>query len=155
MARSAVAFVVIAALGTAPADAQDESPSDATAEAMIETARETYRPPGVGPRCPPGAPGEIVVCAPDPERYRVSSPIEDSIAADQPVPDGLPRAPNVFGIPPCEEMGGCIKFGAPPPPTPLIDLEALPHPLTPEEAAYVFRAGDAPNPAAASLAEAP
>jgi hypothetical protein len=156
MRRFAVALALVAAfVGAAPAVAQDEARAAPTAEEMIETAREAYRPPGLTERCAPGSADEIVVCAPNPDKYRVSSPTEDAITADQPVRDGIPRAPNVFGIPPCEEMGGCIKFGAPPPPTPLIDLEALPHPLTPEEAAHVFRAEDAPSSATASPAEAP
>jgi hypothetical protein len=157
MPRFAVASALIAAaaLGGTPAAGQDEAPAPPTAEAMIETAREAYRPPGLMERCTPGADGEIVVCAPDPERYRVSSSIEDAIAADQPVPDGLPRAPNVFGIPPCEEMGVCMKIGSAPEPPLIIDLAALPHPLTPEEAANVFRADGEASPAGASPADAP
>ena len=156
MPRFAVASALTAAaLGVAPAVAQGEPPAQPTAEQMIETAREAYRPPGLTERCTPGEAGEIVVCAPDPDRYRVSSSIEDAIAADQPVPDGLPRAPNVFGIPPCEEMGVCMKIGSAPEPPLIIDLAALPHPLTPEEAANVFRADGEASPAGASPADAP
>ncbi len=155
MARSAVAFALIAAaFGAAPADAQDEATADATAEAMIETARETYRPPGLGRRCPPGRPGEIVVCATEPDVYRVESPTAEAIRNGEPVHD-VPRAPQL-AAPPCDAKNvGCFKFGAPPPMPPLIDFAAIPEPLTPEEAARVFRAEDAPNPAAASPAEAP
>lgn len=38
-------------------------------------------------RCPEGRPGEIVVCAPDPEKQRVR-PLPDTYV----IPEGLPRA---------------------------------------------------------------
>ena len=98
MPRFAVALALIAAIiGAAPAVAQDEASAQPTAEEMIETAHEAYRPPGLTERCAPGSADEIVVCAPNPDKYRVSSPTEDAIATDRPVPDGIPRAPDMWG----------------------------------------------------------
>ena len=152
--RSTAIAVAFLALGTA-ARAQDPPPPTPTPQEMIEVARETYRPPGLGSDCPVGRPGEIVVCASNPDEFRVDSSTDEAIAAGEPVDDGIPRAPNVFGIPPCESYMMCTKFGSVPPYPPLIDLEALPEPLTREEAANVFHAEDRPNPAAASPAAVP
>jgi hypothetical protein len=147
-----------AALGVGPdARAQDAEPSP-TAEEMIEVAREVWRAPGVRRRCPLPKPGEIVVCPTDPEQFRVESPTEEAIRNGEPMPDGLPRAPYVLGLPECGVEVVCHRVGRAPEPVLLIDLEALPHPLTPEEAALVFRAEDLPDdptPEAASPAEAP
>ncbi len=134
---AAFAAMLLAGTATTPGRAQDEAPPPPTAEQMIETARETYRPAGTRRACPEGAPGEIVVCAPDPEKYRVESPTEAAIRTGERPRDSIPRAPNTFGIPPCEEMGGCIKMGGTPEPPLIIDLAALPHPLSPEDAAQV------------------
>ena len=154
MPRSAFAAAVIAAFAPMPACAQDETAARLTPEEMIAAAREAYRPPGLGRSCAPGAPGEIVVCAPEQRDIRVESPTAEAIRKGQPVHD-IPRAPEM-APPPCDPRSpGCFKFGAPPPMPPLIDLEALPHPLPPEEAARVFRAEDRPTPAAASPAAAP
>ena len=139
----ASAAILLVGLSAVPVRAQDEAPSP-TAEQMIEVAREAYRPPGLRRSCPQGAPGEIVVCAPDPDEYRVESPTEAAIRNGERPRDSIPRAPNTFGIPPCEEMGGCMKMGATPEPPLIIDLEAIPHPLSPEEAAHVRRAEAAP-----------
>jgi hypothetical protein len=165
--RKAAAFVlaVLALAGVSAGRAQETTatPASPTTEQMIEVAREAYRPPGLRKRCPqPTSADEIVVCAPDSREFRVSSPTDDAIAADQPVPDGLPRAPDVFGLPPCKAYAFCAKIGRTPEPPLLIDLEALPEALTPEEAALVFRAEDQPDaadvavsPATASPAAAP
>lgn len=165
--RKAAAFVlaVLALAGASAGRAQESeaAASSATAEQMIEVAREAYRPPGLRKRCPrPTTADEIVVCAPDPDELRVSSPTDDAIAADEPMPDGVPRAPDVFGLPPCKAYAFCAKMGRTPEPPLLIDLAALPEALTPEEAALVFRAEDRPDaadlavsPAAASPAAAP
>jgi hypothetical protein len=126
-----------------------------SAEEMIGVARELYRPSGLRERCSAPAPGEIVVCAPASDEFRVTSPTDDAIATGEAVFDGLPRAPDVFGLPPCSAYVFCSKVGRVPPPVYLIDLEAIPEPLTPEEARHVFRAEDAPSPAEASPAELP
>ena len=70
----------------------------------------------------------------------------------------MPQAPNVFGLPPCKAYLFCSKVGRAPPPIYIIDLDKIPEPLTPEEAALVFRAEDlaeTASPEAASPAAAP
>jgi hypothetical protein len=145
--RWLVAFAgAICCFAGSSALAQEEAEAPPTAERMIEVAREAYRPPGLRRRgCPPPErPGDIVVCAPDHEDHRISSPTQDAIAQGTAVPDGLPRAPDVFGLPPCN--GGCISIGSPPPPLYLIDLTAIPEPLPPEEARQILRADPEPAP---------
>ena len=162
MLGKAVAFAAATAACLAgPAGrAQDgEGEAAATAEEMIEVARETWRSPGLRRRCAEPKPGEIVVCAADPEEFRVESPTEEAIRKGEAVRDGVLRAPDVSGLPPCSSYTFCSRMGRAPEPPLLIDLEALPHPLTPEEAALVFRAEDlsasAATPEAASPAAAP
>ncbi|KRA81449.1 hypothetical protein [Altererythrobacter sp. Root672] len=153
MRKSASAFAaaLTASIFVQPASAQ-ETDSEPTAEEMIEAAREAYRPPGLMRRCPVGEPGEIVVCATDPDAYRVESSTDQAIRTGEPVADRVPRAPDVFGIPPCKSQTVCIKGGWVPPQVHLIDLSAIPVPLTEEEAAMVFRAEDGPPPEPQSLA---
>ena len=154
----AVACAFAAVLVPPGARAQEPDPP-LTAEQMIEVSREVWRAPGVHRRCPLPKPGEIVVCPSDPDEFRVESPTDEAIRKGESVPDGIPRAPDVFGLPPCEAYAFCSRVGRTPEPPLLIDLDALPHPLTPEEAALVFRAEDVPDdvttPEAASPAEAP
>jgi len=138
----AVAYAFAAFLVPPGAQAQESDPA-LTAEQMIEVAREVWRPPGVRRRCPLAKPGEIVACPSDPEEFRVESPTEEANRNGESMPDGIPRAPDVHGLPPCEVVG-CMRVGRTPEPPLLIDLDALPHPLTPEEAALVFRAEDLP-----------
>lgn len=140
---SLLAAALAASFAAPPAFAQDAG-DEPTAEEMIEVAREAYRPPGLTRKCQPGKPGEIVVCATDPDAYRVESSTDQAIRTGQPVFDGIPRAPDVFGIPPCESQSVCMKGGWVPPQVHLIDLSAIPVPLTEEEAAMVFRAEDGP-----------
>ncbi len=49
----------------------------------------------------------------------------------------------------------CHRIGRAPEPPLMIDLAALPHPLTPEEAALVFRAEDVPQEIATPEAASP
>lgn len=158
----ALAVALTLCLAARPGHAQDgESEASPSAEEMIEVARETWGVPGIRRRCPQGAPGDIVVCASDPEEFRVDSPTEEAIRNGEAVPDGVPRAPYVLGLPECGVEVVCHRVGRAPEPVLMIDLAALPHPLTPEEAARVFRAEDLPDaggpatPEAASPAVAP
>jgi hypothetical protein len=101
----------------------------------------------------------IVVCRQreDPDKHRLPSPTERARAAGEMPPDAIPRAPDLWG----GMQGGvtvatgCIIPPCPRSMPPLIDFSKLPEPLTPEEAALVFRAEDAPSPAEASPAAAP
>ena len=162
MLGKVVAFAVAtsACLAASPGRTQEREAGDnPTAEQMIEVAREVWRSPGIRRRCPASTPGEIVVCAPNSDEFRVESPTDEAIRKGEAVRDGVLRAPDVFGLPPCKSYGFCSRMGRTPEPPLLIDLAALPHPLTPEEAALVFRAEDAPaaepaTPEAASPAAA-
>lgn len=161
MLRKATGFAaaIAAALATSPSRGQEAGAGPSlTAEEMIEVAREewrTVRPKG----CPPAKPGEIVVCKPDEEQFSVESTLDEAIREGRTVPDGIPRAPYVLGLPECGVEVTCHRIGRPPARPLMIDLAALPHPLTPEEAAHVYRAEDLPaaaaSPAAASPAAAP
>lgn len=156
-------FVALAGLlaGTAaaaqPVPSAEERPR--TAEQFIETAREVYsvREPRSEP-CAAPVGNEIVVCrqideVPD---QRLPSPTERAHAAGDRLPDPIPDAPYVFGLPPCEAYTFCAKnLGRTPPQIYIIDLSKIPEALTPEEAALVFRAEDRPSPEAASPAAAP
>jgi len=151
------AFAACLAAGTVRA--QDaEAAASPTAEQMIAVERELYRPPEVGRRCPQAGPGEIVVCKEDQQEFRVDSSLDDAIREGKQIKDGVPRAPDVSTLPSCEVVK-CQRIGRTPERPLLIDLDALPVALTPEEAAHVFRAEDAPadpaTPEAASPAAAP
>jgi len=146
-------LVLLVALGT-PAAAQ------VTAEEAVETAREVYGPPASAQRpdpCPAGRPGEIVVCREvvEDDRYRVPSSTDDATQARAAVDDGLPRAPDVFGIPPCKAYQFCSKMGRTPAHPLLIDLKAIPEAPPGSDAARYSEgamsrateaAGDAPPP---------
>lgn len=151
------AALALAGASSGRAQEADRTAAAPSAEEMIEVAREAYRPPGLRRRCPPPLPGEIVVCAPDSDDQRVSSPTDDAIAAGEAIADGVPRAPDVFGIPPggVTVATGCFIPPCPPPMPPLIDVSAIPEPLTAEEARHVYRAEDLASPAEASPAAAP
>jgi hypothetical protein len=163
MRWGAVACVAALVLGLPPPClAQDTEAEPApSAEEMIEIARETWRSPGLHRRCTPPEPGEIVVCAPDSEEFRVESPTDEAIRKGERPPGLPPNAMHLFEPPPCVPslLSFCGKFGKAAVPPSRIDLTRLPEPLTPEEAARILRAEDAPDgaamPAAASPAAAP
>ncbi len=136
-----------------PAGAQteaDAAEARRTAEQFIAISREVYavdEPEPEAEPCAAATAAEIVVCrerdkVPD---QRLPSPTERANAAGEMPPDPVPRAPNVFGLPPCSSYTFCTKIGRPPPPILIIDLAAIPEPLTPEEAALVFRTEEAPE----------
>jgi hypothetical protein len=78
-----------------PMPAIDAAPSAPTVTEQTVDAfdlRQMRAPPPAGfsvirPRCPEGKPGEIVVCAPDPEQERLPP-----LSTDYSIPDGPPRA---------------------------------------------------------------
>ena len=157
MQGKAVAFAVAAAacLACPEGRAQDGDAGDGpTAEEMIEVAREQWRSPELR-GCPEAKPGEILVCQEDEEEFEVESSLDEAIREGKPVPDGIPRAPYVLGLPECGVEVECQRIGRTPEPPLMIDLSALPHPLTPEEAAHVYRAEDLPAAAASPEAASP
>lgn len=138
------------------AAAQDHDGTAATISPPLDTqeaiarARQVYsvRPPRPEP-CPPEREGEIVVCRrlEDPETLRVESATDAAIAAGKAVPDGLPRAPDVFGLPSCEVVK-CMGFGSVPPAPLIIDLKAIPEPPPGSDAAgYGYQAPPEERPA--------
>lgn len=141
---------------TSAAQAPEEQPR--TAEQFIETAREIYsvqEPEAEACSAPVG--NEIVVCrqvdrVPD---QRLPSPTDRARAAREMPPDPIPEAPYVLGLPECGVEVVCHSMGRAPPPVYIIDLSKIPEPLSPEEAARVFRAPDEPSPEAASPAAVP
>lgn len=156
--RTLALAAAVPALLVAPRAAAQDGGEARTAEQMIEVAREVWRSPDRR-GCPQSNPGEIVVCAPPSrETFRVESPTDEAIRKGEAPRDGVPRAPYVLGLPECGVEVQCQRIGRPPTRPLIIDLDALPHALTPEEAAHVYRAEDLPaataSPAAASPAEA-
>ena len=99
------------------------TPAAPTAEDLLERARSFY---SLGEEtaqvCPEATGDEIVVCGPqvDPDRYRVPSPTDQGRTDD-----GVPRAPNVSGLPDCSRAT-CIRVGKQPRQVNLIDLGAIP-----------------------------
>lgn len=141
----AAAFGAAFAAAAGHAQETGETEPPLTAERLLEVAREVYRPTSVPRPCRAGAPGEIVVCArADEERFRVTSPTEDAYRARVAPRDVIPRAP-AMAEPPCDlRDDSCHRFGHVPRWPPMIDYDAIPVPLTDEEAARVFRAEEAP-----------
>ena len=100
------------------------TPGQMTAEELLERARSFYslEQDAAQQVCPESSEEEIVVCREigDPERYRVPSPTDEGKTDD-----GIPRAPNVSGLPDCSQAT-CIKMGRQPRQVNLIDLDAIP-----------------------------
>ena len=69
--------------------------------------------------------GEIVVCAADHgEDVRVASTTDSDPTSREAQNTGMPRAPNVNGLPGCAR--GCFGIGKGPPPVYIIDLKDIP-----------------------------
>ncbi len=143
-ARQAIGLLALVhAIAPRPAAAQ------VTAEEALETARRAYT--ALEPRrneCPQAEPGVIVVCREriDPDRLRVPSATDRATAAGQAMDDGVPRAPDLYGgmTGGVVVARGCYFPPCPPPAAIMIDLAAIPEPLTAEEARAVSRAEPAP-----------
>ena len=150
--RALALAVILGGLLAGPASAQ-------TAEEIIEAARKVYTvdEPDEPEPCPTSTGNEIVVCAEldQPDDQRLTSPTERAYQSGETPPDPVPRAPYVFGLPQCGVEVTCHRIGRAPPPIYIIDLSKIPEPLTPGEAALVYRAEDLPTPEEASPAAAP
>jgi hypothetical protein len=100
------------------------APPPVTAEQLLERARAFYAidENRTSEKCPESREGEIVVCRAisDPDQYRVPSPTEEGRTDN-----GIPRAPNVSGLPDCSQAT-CIRMGKQPRQVNLIDLDAIP-----------------------------
>lgn len=112
-----------------PVWAQEAEPEDATdrkVQVMITQERAQYGPPPPAKACgAPGPNGEIVVCGRnDGAQWRVPPTSTADPTSREALNDGLPRAPNVSGLPDCSR--GCIGFGSAPPPAYIIDYSKIP-----------------------------
>lgn len=122
---------LLVAAAAAPAAAQDaaavgpslDTPAP-TAEQVDEAARQSLKAPGTRQLCKAPEGNEIVVCAQDPEKLRVPSSTDEGTNTD----DGVPRAPDLFGIPGGGVVvaKGCFIPPCPRKMPPIIDLKALP-----------------------------
>jgi len=135
------------------AGAQDSGPASAatSAEEALETARDVYYPPDEQ---------SVSACAQGEQEGRAESlegnvivvcrrlgPANELQTRELPrarmdrTADGVPRAPDVSGLPPCVNTATamCISFGSVPPPVLMVDVTKFPEPLSPEDAALVVR----------------
>ena len=135
MLRAAWALAAaFAVLGAAPLAAQDRPAETATqgppapdaksSQDMVDSANERLR--ATRKPCQSAKPGEIVVCAQDPNDLRVPSDLDQGINSHDPEP----RTPDLFNLPPPLGIGvtfkGCFIPPCPRPMPPIIDLKAIP-----------------------------
>ena len=92
----------------------------------------------------------IVVCRrfESGERYTFDAPTR---ADTEVTGSGAPRAPDVFGLPPCSSYTVCMRFGSVPPPAIMVDFASLPETPEGSEAAMLY---GGPTTADAPVAEA-
>lgn len=129
MSRSWKVLFAVAALTPAPTIAQTaNSPSEADrviAEKMM-SASGRITPDTSHNNCLRTArQGEIVVCAPDEDKYRIPSTAESDPTGARGTDDGRLHPPDVSGLPDCSK-GGCIGFGRAPRHVYMIDLSQIP-----------------------------
>ena len=147
--RSVALTAICCAIAAVPVSlcAQDRSTTSAAELAARQRAqlREDLARPE---ECQPDAmqPDTIVVCGPV-ERRREQTRRAMSVLP-QPID---PQVNQLDGLrePPCWDSGkatACFRGGWAPPPIYLIDLDAIPEALTPEQAEHVYRAEDLPPP---------
>lgn len=87
--------------------------------------------------------GEIVVCGADRgEQWRVPSTADSDPASRQGQDTGVPRAPDVSGLPDCSR--GCVGFGRVPPPVYVVDFSKLPEAPAGSDADRIAK-GEAPT----------
>ena len=126
----------IAALAAIPAafaqSAQVPNPASAPSDGVsAESAAiaQSLLLAGKPQRCRPSTrTDEIVVCGHGEDNARQRLPLRDDSDAARSIDDGVPRAPDVFGI---HHGGvtaarGCFLPPCPPPLMPIIDLAAIP-----------------------------
>ncbi len=127
--------VIVATLVPVQAGAQSagdmaagtQSAPDPQINILITTERKQFGPPAPKPRRCAGttAGGEILVCGADRgEDIRVPSTADDDPFSREGLNNGVPRAPNVSGLPDCSR--GCIGVGSVPPPLYVINVKELP-----------------------------
>jgi hypothetical protein len=144
-------LLTLAAVLLAPPPAQDNPPEPTPAPTI--TAGQALRSEQalVGPvvprkveTCDEASGNEIVVCArtEDPKTQYVPSDADSGVADD----GGVPRAPDVSGLPSCAGATVCAQhLGRQPRQLYIIDLKAIPEPPPGSDADRIAR-GDMPAP---------
>lgn len=86
---------------------------------------------------PNGDPDVIVVCKQweSGAAYTFDAPTR---ADTEVTGSGVPRAPDVFGLPPCSSYTVCQRFGSVPPPAIMIDFASLPETPPDSDAARLY-----------------
>lgn len=144
MRKPCALSLLLACLISAPATAQvgDYGPAlPGTAEAANENARAVYSATAPSPddcATPEDAdPDVIVVCKQweSGEAYTFDAPTR---ADTEVTGSGVPRAPDVFGLPPCSSYTVCQRFGSVPPPAVMVDFASLPETPPDSEAARLY-----------------
>lgn len=109
-----------------PVRAADPTSAEARITQIIDRERKAYGPPPPKPACKRTAGEEIVVCGRnDGAQWRVPPTSQTDPRSRQALHDGLPRAPNVSGLPECTVVK-CRGFGRVPAPVYYIDLKSIP-----------------------------
>jgi len=132
LSRRCALLILLAAAAPVPALAQTEPASKAAPDSDAAMARKLLTSPtitGNKPKCYERSPtGDIVVCAPDNDQFRIKSTAEEDPNSRQALDDGRLHPPNVSGLPDCSpgSKNGCIGIGRAPPPLYIIDLDAIP-----------------------------
>lgn len=133
-------MLLLIALWPLPLAAQQEE-GTATAEQALETASSQWSTSQ--PQTDPCADVEssedvIVVCRQweDGAAYTFDAPTR---ADSEVTGSGAPRAPDLFGLPPCETQTVCISgLGSVPPPAIMVDFSALPETPAGSDAARLY-----------------
>lgn len=121
-------------MGTARAQSTPAAPAAQTpAQAPADSAQtevnaeiaQRLLTAGQPKKCEKAGPdGAIVVCGGRAESEKERLPLRDQLESAKSTRDGLPRAPNVSGLPDCSR--GCIGFGSAPAPMYFFDITKLP-----------------------------
>ncbi len=121
MARAQAAPAADAAqapAASATASADSEADTNAQIAQRLLTAGQPKKCEKAGPD------GAIVVCGGREASEKERLPLRDQLDSAKSTRDGLPRAPNVSGLPDCSR--GCIGFGSAPAPMYFFDITKLP-----------------------------
>lgn len=116
-AQAAQAAQTPAASAAAPADSAGADTNAEIAQRLL-TAGQPKKCEKAGPD------GAIVVCGGREANEKERLPLRDQLESAKSTRDGLPRAPNVSGLPDCSR--GCIGFGSAPTPMYFFDITKLP-----------------------------
>lgn len=108
-----------------PAQTPAEAPADSAPTEVNAEIAQRLLTAGQPKKCEKAGPdGAIVVCGGRAESEKERLPLRDQLESAKSTRDGLPRAPNVSGLPDCSR--GCIGFGSAPAPMYFFDITKLP-----------------------------